>query len=457
MCRCALRVGPPILTKRIRSIAIGLASNEIWLVAFAVAISVLWIRALPVAVAVATSFWMVRWLAYGRPSVHTPADWSIVLLILLLPITLYITSFPDITRVQVLRLVSGVLLYYAIANWATSPARLRLLFFGAMLIGLVLSLVAPITVVPPGGQKFAFIPAALYTKFALVVSDTINAAVLAGTLVLLVPCAIAVLLFGWRQLQHYERGVVGATTLVMLSMLILMQSRSGFIALAAMLGLMVCLRWRRGWLVLLASASVIGALVQSPAVITFLGASISFTARTFGGFEQRLVIWSRAVYMIQDYPFTGIGMGSFKQMIDSLYPVFFNSSQVVHAHNLLLQVAVDLGIPGLIAWLAIVTGVTAWGWQVYRHGCLMGDGWIAGLGAGLLCSQLALIVNGLTDAVTWGMVRPAVVPWALWGLSAACWNVYVRGSDHHGSTGESNAATAPADLMLGAQSDGQGT
>ncbi len=43
----------------------------------------------------------------------------------------------------------------------------------------------------------------------------------------------------------------------------------------------------------------------------------------------------------------------------------------------------------------------------------------AGLGAGLLCSQLALAVHGITDAVTWGMVRPAPFVWAIWGLAVA--------------------------------------
>jgi putative inorganic carbon (HCO3(-)) transporter len=44
---------------------------------------------------------------------------------------------------------------------------------------------------------------------------------------------------------------------------------------------------------------------------------------------------------------------------------------------------------------------------------------LAALGAGLLGSQIALIVHGLTDAVTWGMVRPAPVVWALWGTVIA--------------------------------------
>jgi hypothetical protein len=59
------------------------------------------------------------------------------------------------------------------------------------------------------------------------------------------------------------------------------------------------------------------------------------------------------------------------------------------------------------------------GWQLYRSGRLSGDGWLAGLGAGLLAGQAALGVHGLVDAITWGMVRPAPLVWALWRLAAA--------------------------------------
>ena len=37
------------------------------------------------------------------------------------------------------------------------------------------------------------------------------------------------------------------------------------------------------------------------------------------------------------------------------------------------------------------------------------------IGAGFFCSQLALATHGMTDAVTWGMVRPAPLVWVIWG------------------------------------------
>ena len=67
-------------------------------------------------------------------------------------------------------------------------------------------------------------------------------------------------------------------------------------------------------------------------------------------------------------------------------------------------------------------------WQVYRTGRVQGDEWLSGVGAGLLCSQVALAAHGLVDAVTWGMVRPAPLVWALWGITAAALlNLQARG------------------------------
>jgi putative inorganic carbon (HCO3(-)) transporter len=128
--------------------------------------------------------------------------------------------------------------------------------------------------------------------------------------------------------------------------------------------------------------------------------------------------------MIQDFPFTGIGMGAFGDLADAAYPFFqFLPGSLSHAHNLFLQIAVDLGIPGLVAWLATLILVCAAAWRVYRVGSIKRDRWTAGLGAGLLCSQVALIIHGLTDAITWGMVRPAPLTWVVWGLAVASWNV----------------------------------
>lgn len=394
-----------------------LANQEVWLVALLVAASMVSTRLLPAAVGIALFLWIIRWLASGRLTVRTPADWAIFLLVLMLPVTLWTTVLPEVTSLQVYRLLSGIALYYALANWATSAERLRWVQIGVVLAGLALALGSPVSVEWPSG-KLPIIPASLYQHFVLWVSDTVHPNVMAGSLVILLPIPLAWLLFGgWRsgRLQFF---LVLISSFAMVFVLFLTQSRGAWTAFGAILIVLIALRWRWGWLAFPA-CFLAGIGLAYRFGFTRLVETIAASS-TIGGLDGRAEIWSRAVDMIRDFPFTGIGMGSFGKVADSLYPFFmYQPGSVPHAHNLFLQVAVDLGIPGLVAWTSILVLMTVSAWRVYRTGWRTGASWITGLGAGLLCSQLALVVHGLSDAVTWGMVRPAPIVWALWGLAAA--------------------------------------
>jgi putative inorganic carbon (HCO3(-)) transporter len=74
--------------------------------------------------------------------------------------------------------------------------------------------------------------------------------------------------------------------------------------------------------------------------------------------ESRLDLWSRAVYAIQDFPLTGMGMDVFQQVVHRLYPLYLIqiTTTPAHAHNQYLQIAIDLGLPGLVAFLALNIG-----------------------------------------------------------------------------------------------------
>jgi putative inorganic carbon (HCO3(-)) transporter len=271
--------------------------------------------------------------------------------------------------------------------------------------------------------KLPFIPASLYSRFTVIVSDTIHPNVMAGSLVILLQIPLAWLFFSWRSINRWQRLLAIVAVLGMSSVLFLTKSRGAWMAFAIALVFMILLRWRWGWVSIL-----VGGLAGGIGVyILGFNTLIDFLLRsdTIGGVDGRIEVWSRAIYMIQDFPFTGIGMGTFTKVADTLYPFFTASpGQVAHAHNLFLQIAVDLGIPGLIAWLAVLLlGVTQ-AWQVYRLGKGVEDAFTTGLGAGLLVSQLALIVHGMTDAVTWGMVKPAPLVWVVWGLAIAGGNIY---------------------------------
>jgi len=96
----------------------------------------------------------------------------------------------------------------------------------------------------------------------------------------------------------------------------------------------------------------------------------------------------------------------------------------------------------LIAWLVILVVVAARSWQIYRYGRSQQEIQWSALGAGLLGSQIALVVHGMTDAVTWGMVRPAPLVWAIWGLAVAAGIIYLNSS----KSPENTRTTGPVNV-----------
>jgi len=140
--------------------------------------------------------------------------------------------------------------------------------------------------------------------------------------------------------------------------------------------------------------------------------------------EGRQEVWSRAIYGIEDFPLTGMGMNTFRHIMPVLYPVFSISPDydIGHAHNEFAQVALDLGIPGLIAFIALYIG-TFWMlfqiWRARSPQILSTTGvfpkrWLAlGLGTGLL----AHLLYSLTDAIPLGS-KYGLLFWMLIGLIA---------------------------------------
>ncbi len=143
-----------------------------------------------------------------------------------------------------------------------------------------------------------------------------------------------------------------------------------------------------------------------------------------GNVEGRLELWSRALYGIQDFPLTGMGMNAFRKRMPVLYPTFLTSPDlhVAHAHNHLLQAALDSGLPGLVAYasirmLAAVLLLRVWCRpRVPAHRVMAG-----GLGAGLI----AHFVFSMTDVIPLGS-KVGVLFWLTLALTVGLHGVNSR-------------------------------
>jgi putative inorganic carbon (HCO3(-)) transporter len=134
--------------------------------------------------------------------------------------------------------------------------------------------------------------------------------------------------------------------------------------------------------------------------------------------EFRKEVWHWALVAISDFPITGCGLGTFREVVRLLYPITVPLAyDIAHAHNIFLQTALDFGLFGLVAYLAMLQIAFSLGWKVAKQQARFRPTVI-----GLLSGLTALHVYGLTDALSLGSKTGAVF-WLLIGLLAALVNV----------------------------------
>jgi len=198
--------------------------------------------------------------------------------------------------------------------------------------------------------------------------------------------------------------------------LLLTQSRGAILGLG-ITGVGLLLAWQRRWIlsllgmvVLLALAVVL--LVQFPQLLGSVGTGQRSVSSSFA---FRLAVWDTALTMIQDFPFFSAGLGTFEPISTILYPTEFHGSlsgTLAHAHNQLLQVTVDLGFPGLVAYTALLAAFARTAWRAYvRALSRQTKNVVLGLAAGILAHHLF----GLTDAFMLG-TKPGILMWIIMGI-----------------------------------------
>jgi putative inorganic carbon (HCO3(-)) transporter len=206
--------------------------------------------------------------------------------------------------------------------------------------------------------------------------------------------------------------------------LLLTKSRGGYIA-AAVGGLaVVWLSARRRWSFVLALALTV-AVVGVGAWFLF-GTESQATPELVEGATDpstwafRQQVWRAAMWTLADFPFTGVGMGLFNDVASLLYAHY--APQNPGAHNLYLQVGVDLGFPGMIAYLAVLL-LTLWmAGTSLKTFTRTRDSALRVVMVGALAGMVALMAHGLVDITVWG-TRAAFFPWTVIGLVVGLWGI----------------------------------
>jgi putative inorganic carbon (HCO3(-)) transporter len=372
----------------------------------------------PVVVLALFAGWPLRWLATRRLLPPAPPHVALGALLLWLPVNIWAAVDVVVAWQAAGYLLLGVAGYGAAIAWSPLHRQPQILAWLLVALAGLLTLAGPLLATQE--TTWPLIGALQQSAAPLTarLGETINPNILAGAIVVLLPLVVALAVgapdaAAPLRLNRWLRGALWMLAGVIVAVVVLAASRGALLAVGAGLLVVTVWRWPRLlWAAPLVLLALVGMLVWvGPAtLLAHLG-----SGGAVGGLDERLEIWSRALYALQDFAFTGVGLGHFNRVIPLLYPYFLiaPSVDIPHAHNLVLQVGIDLGIPGLIAWLAMLLTVFVLLSSVFYR---RPQDVTATLAAGTLGGLAAMLVHGVLDAPLWG-VKLAFTPWLLFALA----------------------------------------
>ena len=389
-------------------IAAWIVRYALWLLAAATPLLLFPGRWTPVGLAIILAVWLARWVATGRLTVRTGLEPPIALLAAMTLMGVSVSADPSSSQAALWRTVAGLAWFYELANLVPTAVSLRRLswLWMAVAAGLLLVVVAG-----TDWQNTRLAPLAIYDmlpKWGLhtQLGALGNPRGMGMALALVIPMLLAQALMGRDNVQ---RSVALLLAALMAPMLVLTQSLQG--ALGLVTAVVVLLFLWRPW-TLLAAIPLAGAAlwVAGQANWPALALTALDVKHVAGiGVVLRLDIWSRALAMLGDMPITGIGLDSFPLIQTQFYPGHLLGPET-HAHNLLLQLMLDLSVAGLLGFLWLVVAFAAITGQALRR---EPEPWTRALLAGAAAGVAAMLGAGLIDSF-WGF-KLAVLFWLLLG------------------------------------------
>ncbi len=225
----------------------------------------------------------------------------------------------------------------------------------------------------PGWMDSSYFPQITTRIFSVFDSPII----LGQFLALSIPLGLYVVLAIRGRWRLVYAGAVGLQGLA----LILTWTRGSWMAVLISL-LLLMTWWRREMLVLFLCLLIALPVLLPPVVVSRFLTTFDLE---YGTNRYRQVIWATTLDMIRDHPLTGIGLGS--AAFDAVYPYYMIAgTRSVHTHNLFLQLALEMGLVGLLAVIFFLGGLAVLVWRKLRAGPSPESGILA---------VLAIAVTGL--------------------------------------------------------------
>jgi len=372
--------------------------------------------------------WGWNWILKRKILPTTPIDTAIALLCVMAFIGVFTIKDVRGSAGKLAGLVYGIVVFYLLVGILKSSGRMKASMAVFLTAGLGIAVIGTLGRIPidpivaPIEAKLFKIP---QVKFDLEGAEPgVNPNPLGGTLLLFVPIAIMQLPLLLKKRFEYAASWMRRPSLFGMIFLLVVQSVAIVLTssigtwLALALALWLMGEWKRpqkiviAWLfiaLLVFSFLKTGETVQggSSIVLRIINTSV----------KGRVDIWKAGLEVVENHPFFGIGMDQIRRA-----PKYFNY-EYSHAHNQFLHTAAELGIPGLIAYAAILIGIF-WMAREVRRSAL--PEWMRLASRGLGTGIFAFTLFGLGDAIPLG-AKPGIFFWISLAMISS---IYLYGRDN---------------------------
>ena len=305
---------------------------------------------------IAAGAWLLRRTVEGGASLRSPLTWPLLALLVIHIPGLFLAVDPFAVVKETIMWSAFFVLFLAILSdeGRNTPEVLA----GTIAIaGAVVAAVAVVT--SAGANQEALAGAGLVTDRA---TGSLGAPTLLGIFVVMVlPLQLVFMLRGRSSVVRLGGLLATGLSLTALSLAL---TRSAFVALA-IVGAWLLVSWRPARRAALIAAVVISALlltrfnpvssVVNTSVLTERLASIGSPGTQTA--RLRFAIWDATPRMIEDNLAFGLGADNYATAAP-LYGLDFPAGVPSHAHNIVLTMAAEFGVPGLLVLIWLAAAIT---------------------------------------------------------------------------------------------------
>jgi len=374
--------------------------------------------------------WFVfKWKICKRFFKRTVADWAVFVLLFQVFISTLGADDLGLSLPKVAGVVYGILVFYTLVELLDSRKRIKTVLVVFLAGGIVLSLVGIFGMkVSTGKFKRAELDLILSLNenipkinFNLPrAEEGISANAVGGTIILIIPVFFAAMIYYRKHKSEGKRWdlffwIALVFFLLEIFILFLTASRGSWMAFTIALVFMV-------WIFFLIpqkKSKWIGLLLGGAALLFILGYLAAIRMENIESaskdlekrYQERRQLWSVGMRVSKEHPLTGIGMNHVRMEEGIGY-------DRAHVHNQMLNIAAELGIPGLVAFLAVLAGI---GFMVWRVWWQSRDSWMRAVVLGLGAGQLAHFIWGMGDTLSLGG-KSGIVFWVSMALIAGVYD-----------------------------------